>query len=413
MSQSRKLKRALRAVNKSGDTADVYVEGVIGARSGTTAASFREQLAAVGDAKTLRVHFNSEGGVVTQGTAIYNALRAFKGEKIGIVEGLAASIASVILMACDEIRVAKGGFIMIHNPSAETGGQASDLRATADELDKMRGEILDIYETRTGIERSKLEKLVDAETYFTAEEAVAAGIADAIEGYDAKIELAAVARLNPAKVPASLQAAAKGKSNMKSKKMKALEAEAEALQAKIAALKNEEGDGDEEETDEEEESEEEPRDTEEDPHNEDDDEEEAKACVALVRSFTGEKNLALATGKLAALLSSVSSGGAAARAELVSAAIKAGKMPPALKAWALKASETAFGRYLKSMGGASALKLGRAHKPPRTEGAPSGDTLTKAERIVAAQMGVAPEDMIKNRGKTPTISTLGAEGEEE
>src|SRR5689334_19454315 len=145
MSQRRRM---LRAVARKGDTADVYVEGVIGDRDGTTAASFREQLAQAKGAKTLRVHFNSEGGVVTEGTAMYNALRAFSGTKVGIVEGIAASIASVVLMACDEIKVAKGAYVMIHNPSGGAHGGADDLRGVADALDKMRSEILDIYEAR-------------------------------------------------------------------------------------------------------------------------------------------------------------------------------------------------------------------------------------------------------------------------
>src|SRR5690242_370151 len=231
MSQRRRM---LRAVARKGDTADVYVEGVIGDREGgTTAAGFREQLAQAKGAKTLRVHFNSEGGVVTEGTAMYNALRAFPGQKVGVVEGIAASIASVVLMACDEIKVAKGAYVMIHNPSGGAHGGADDLRGVADALDKMRADILDIYEARTGIERTKLEKLVDAETYFTAEEAVEIGIADSIEGFEARIAVAAVARLNPDKIPAGLRAAAKGKV-MKGKKakLKALEEEMKALKAK-------------------------------------------------------------------------------------------------------------------------------------------------------------------------------------
>jgi ATP-dependent Clp protease protease subunit len=471
----------------------VYVEGIIGEKDGTTAASFREQLARCKDAKTLRVHFNSDGGVVTEGTNMYNALRAFPGEKIGIVEGIAASIASVVLMACDEIKVAKGAYIMIHNPSGGViRGGADDLRGAAEALDKMRGDILDIYEARTGIERTKLEKLVDAETYFTAEEAVAEGFADAIEDYEARISLRAVARLDPGKMPdalrrmrnvapmreelraresivgaalreaaasgtypylvdlfedrvvfeldgvlfsqgytvkegvaklsgdaervvrtyekvsASLRAAAKGK-NMSAKKKAKLEAQIKALQEEMAKCESETETDEDEETEEEEDEEEEeekPKDTEEKPHNQED----ATACLELVRAITGESDLALASGKLAAIASSGAAAATSDRAAMVSAAIKAGKLAPALKGWALKASDKAFTRMLKAMGGASALKLGRRHEPPANPEAPAAQ-LTKAERLVAQQMRVSEKDMIESRGKKPPESTLGREEE--
>src|SRR4029078_12276715 len=129
---------------------------------------------AVSDAETVRVEINCEGGVVTEGMSMYNALRACKAHKIGIVTGIPASMPSVVLMACDEIRISKGAYIMIHDPSGGARGRAGDLRAAADNLDQMRGELLDIYESRTGIDRDALEKYLDAETYFTAEEAVEA-----------------------------------------------------------------------------------------------------------------------------------------------------------------------------------------------------------------------------------------------
>lgn len=386
MSQRRRMARALRPVARTGDTADVYVEGEIGDRSGTTAASFREQLTQARGAKTLRVHFNSPGGVVTEGMAIYNALRAHSAKKIGIVEGLAASIASVILMGCDEIKIAKGAFIMIHNPHVVLQGGADDLRKGAEDLDKMRGEILDAYEARTGIERGKLEKLVDEETYFTAEEAVKEGIADSIENFEAKIALKAVARLDPKKVPAGLRAAAVEK-NMKSKaeKKKALEEKAAALAAEMAALEKEPEDSEEEEeTDEEEET----KDDDEEEASAEEEKEESKALVQAVKDLTGSKSAAIALGKLTALISKGTAAAGTARADLVAAAIKAGKLPPSMKATMLKASEKTFAAYLRGMGGAASI-LGRKHKQPNEEKGPKGeasDDEPTAEELKSAKL---------------------------
>ena len=394
MSQRRRLSRALRVVAKSGDVADVYVEGIIEQPS---AAAFREQLAQAKGAKVLNVHFNSDGGVVTEGMAMYNALRQFPGKKVGIVEGIAASMASVILMACDEVKVAKGAYVMIHNPSGGVMGGSEDMRKAADEIDRMRGELLDIYEARTGIDRAKLEKMLDAETYFTAEEAVTAGIADAVETFEAKIDLRIVARLDQSKIPAGLSAAAKaaqgakGKAMTKAEKKAALEKEMSALKAKMADL-----DDDEEETSD---TEEEPHDEEDDdkdkPKDEEDEEEkkEAKALLKLVKTVTGSKSAAVAAGKLVGLLSKASAQITDTRASVVTAAIKAGKLPPAMKDWALEASDKAFNGYLASVGG---IKLGPTHKEPKDGKAPEGE-LTEVEAIVAKQLGLPKEEMLKVR----------------
>jgi ATP-dependent Clp protease protease subunit len=209
MSQRRRM---LRAVSRKGSEATIYLDGTIGGKKigvdddeSISAAAFREQLAAAGDVTTLRIEINCEGGVVTEGMSMYNALRQCKAHKIGIVTGIAASMASVVLMACDEIRVAKGAYIMIHDPSGGARGRAGDLRAAADNLDQMRTDLLDIYEARTGIDRGALEKYLDAETYFTAEEAVEAGIADKVEDFEARINLLAVARLDRKGLPAALR----------------------------------------------------------------------------------------------------------------------------------------------------------------------------------------------------------------
>ncbi len=204
-------RRVARAIARKGKEATIYLDGTIGGKKigadsedSVSLVQFREQIDAVGDVETLRVEINCEGGVVTDGMAMYHALRKCKAHKVGIVTGIAASMASVVLMACDEIRVAKGAYIMIHNPSGGARGDHEDLRKAADGIERMRTDLLDIYEARTGVDRTELEGYLDAETYFTAEQAVEAGIADAVDDTEARLNLYAVARLDPRRLPPAL-----------------------------------------------------------------------------------------------------------------------------------------------------------------------------------------------------------------
>ncbi len=330
-----------------------------------TQAMFREQLRAA-DGAPLNIEFNSPGGIVTEGVAMFNALRAYKGRKVGIVTGICASIASVVLMACDEIRVAKGAYVMIHNPSGGATGGASDLRAQAELLESMRSELLDIYEARTGCERKRLEKMIDAETYMTAEEALEFGFADKVETFEARIALQAVARLDPAKIPAELRAAAKGKEkNMKPKMKAALEAakaNLAALEAQAAADPEAEPTGAEEEEPTDEDGDEE---TDEDDDDDDEKKESEKALLSTVYALTKTTSPATALGKLAGLVSKGTQAAVASRTTLVKAAVKAGVLAPALAKAAEGWPEKAWNSFLASAGGVKALKLGATHTPPK------------------------------------------------
>lgn len=403
----------LRAVARSGAVADVYVDGVIGEE--TTAASFREQLAAVKGCKTLRVHINSEGGSVTDGMAIYSALRSFEAKKIGMVEGIAASMGSVILMACDERQIAKGAFIMIHNPSTVVEGGPDELEKGADLMARIRTEMLDIYEARTGMDRAKLEAMVSEETYFTADEAIKVGIADKAIDFEARITLSAVARLGN-KIPAALRASAKGKSKMDEEERKAAIAKYKGKIAELEALgegedddepdKDDEGEGeaedeaegeaeDEAEASDDDDTEEPKHDSKKGKKGEAEDEAEAKALIRMVRSLTGKKSLAEATGTLVSLVAKGGATVAAARAEAVNSAVKSGKLPPALKSWALKCTEKTWNAYVRGMGGSAALQLGSKHKQPKGD-APA-DEPTEAELKIGKAMGLSLEQIKASR----------------
>ncbi len=137
------------------------------------------QLNALKDVPTLNVRINSPGGSVFEGVAIYNALTRHPGTVNVYVDGLAASIASVIAMAGKTINIAENAMMMIHNPAAIVWGQAAELRKQADVLDQIKETIINTYATRTGKGRKALGELMDNETWMTAKECCDGKFADA------------------------------------------------------------------------------------------------------------------------------------------------------------------------------------------------------------------------------------------
>jgi len=130
------------------------------------------------DGRRLTVRVNSSGGDAFGGIAIHNALIAREGETVARVEGLAASAASVIVMGADRIEMASGSMLMIHDASCFTYGPADDQRKSADLLDKLSDELAGIYARRAGVSEERMRADMRAETWFTADEAVAIGLAD-------------------------------------------------------------------------------------------------------------------------------------------------------------------------------------------------------------------------------------------
>lgn len=167
---------------KAGDVAEVLLYDEIGADpffGGISAKDFREQIKAV-KAKTINLRINSPGGSVFEASAMMAALDEFNGRIEVDVDGLAASAASVVAMAGDEIRMASGAMMMIHDPHAFVIGGAEDMRSTADILDKAKEQLLDAYERHSDVGRKKLSDWMSAESWFTGQEAIDAGLADSI-----------------------------------------------------------------------------------------------------------------------------------------------------------------------------------------------------------------------------------------
>lgn len=131
--------------------------------------------------KHVHLRLNSVGGDVVQGNAIYNALRRHKGGLTVHIDGLAASMASVIASAAPRTLIADNGMMMLHNPWTVTMGDANDLRKEADLLDKIKKAMVAAYKRKSGKDSEDIVQMMDEETWLTAEQAVEAGLADAIE----------------------------------------------------------------------------------------------------------------------------------------------------------------------------------------------------------------------------------------
>lgn len=147
---------------------------------GISAKKFADDLNALGKLSTITLRINSPGGDVFDGIAIYNILKQHPARVIVNIDGLAASIASVIAMAGDEIRMADNALMMIHEAWTVGMGNAGDFRETADRLDKVNGSILGAYAKKTGKDQKELAAMMAAETWMTAQESLDHGFVHSI-----------------------------------------------------------------------------------------------------------------------------------------------------------------------------------------------------------------------------------------
>ena len=170
----------VRAEDESSDVVDLLIYDAIDDFWGVSAAAVADALTRAKDAKTIRVSVNSPGGDAFAGMAIYNTLRKHSAKVEVEIDGMAASAASLIAMAGDTIRMAKGAMMMIHAPWTITIGDATEHRSQADFLDKLAGQYIDAYVERSGSDEKQITKWVNDETWFDADEAVDAGLADEV-----------------------------------------------------------------------------------------------------------------------------------------------------------------------------------------------------------------------------------------
>lgn len=160
-------------------SADIYIYDEIG-MWGISARRFTESLIALGNINHINLHIHSPGGEVFEGIAIYNQLKNHNATITVYIDGLAASMASVIAMVGDEVIMPTNAMLMIHKPWGVSAGDANDMRDYADLLDKVENVLIPAYMEKTGKTKEEIEAMLGEETWLTAEECVEHGFANTI-----------------------------------------------------------------------------------------------------------------------------------------------------------------------------------------------------------------------------------------
>ena len=192
-------------INAKADKAEIWIYEMIGedfwTGGGVTAKSFQKELSGI-KASQIDLHINSPGGVVFDGVTIYNLIKNHPATVTTYIDGLAASIASVIALACDKVIMAANALYMVHNPTGLAMGTANDMRSLADVLDKIAGTMVGTYVSKTGQSEADIKAMLDAETWMTADEALEYGFIDEISE---EMDMAACAKFIPAMAKAGFK----------------------------------------------------------------------------------------------------------------------------------------------------------------------------------------------------------------
>lgn len=168
---------------------EIWLTGTVGAYwwdDGFSSTDVAFALARIGRSADVVVHLNSGGGIASEGAAIHAQLAAHKGKVEIFVEGTAASAASAIAMAGDRVVMAIGATMMIHDPMVQTIGNIAEHLKSVDYLKALAASYAELYAEKTGRPAEEMRGLMAAETWMTAEEAVAAGFADATTAASAR-----------------------------------------------------------------------------------------------------------------------------------------------------------------------------------------------------------------------------------
>lgn len=162
---------------KAGGTAEIKIYDEIG-MWGVSARQFSDELTALGQVKNINLHIHSPGGDVFDGIAIYNLLNKHPATLTVYIDGLAASMASVIAMAGDKVVMPENAMMMIHKPWGISGGNANEMRDYADLLDKVEAVLIPAYASKTGKTSEELAPMLESETWLNGRECVEMGFAD-------------------------------------------------------------------------------------------------------------------------------------------------------------------------------------------------------------------------------------------
>lgn len=178
------IKPELKLINnKANNTSEILLYGAIGDSmwddTAISAVKFSEKLKEVpSNTKEIHLRINSPGGSVFDGMTIYERLKQHNAKVIVYVDGVAASIASIIAMAGDEINIGEGSFFMIHKPMSGTYGNSDEHERTIQILDKIEEQMVSIYARKTGLSRTQISSMLIQDTWITSDESVEMKFAD-------------------------------------------------------------------------------------------------------------------------------------------------------------------------------------------------------------------------------------------
>jgi ATP-dependent Clp endopeptidase proteolytic subunit ClpP len=174
---------------KADDSAEVRIYNEIG-EWGINAEAFSNDLGKI-KVGTIHLHINSPGGQCFDALAIFNSLRNHPARIVAHIDGLAASAASIIMLAGDEVRIAQNGLVMIHEAKGGAYGDAADLKRYAGMLDKLNKTFAKTYAEKTGKTKEDMAAAMAAETWYDAQEALDAGLVDFVDNEDGDLSAAA------------------------------------------------------------------------------------------------------------------------------------------------------------------------------------------------------------------------------
>lgn len=199
-------------ITAKADEAEISIFGDIGFSwwgDGVEVAGFKKDWDKIKSKKNIHVLINSPGGDVFDGVAIYNIIATERAKVDVEIIGLAASAASIVALAGSSLAIDDGALFMIHNASGMVWGTGDDMRDMADTLDKVGGSLIDIYNANSDLDRDEIQAAMDAETWYTAAEAVEAGFAtEAVDNGEIAAKVFDLARYKYAHVPSEMLASA-------------------------------------------------------------------------------------------------------------------------------------------------------------------------------------------------------------
>ena len=171
---------SIPTIEAKGKSTDIHIYDEIGVH-GITAKSFLEDLRGL-KGKDITVHINSTGGDVFQGQAIYTALKNYSGKVTVKIEGLAASMATIIALAADKVEMTSNSLFMIHSPMSNVFGNKAQMRKQINALEKVETTMLSVYKAKTNISEEEIEQMMAHETWLSAHEALELGFVDEVLG---------------------------------------------------------------------------------------------------------------------------------------------------------------------------------------------------------------------------------------